>query len=216
LDGRYTLIGGAAGNATTNPGGPASTVVLDFDIEVRNFTTIRTGVLIPFGFVSTTIAHSRSGPWAVPVDIWASKADFEAGAAPVHRKGDVISTREFVRPNTYWGAGAVIPTALGPTRGIGTTVVPAGTPMNVFSADVPLNSNVTLNAGTLIPAGVNLQVLGAGGPHNTRPVQADGTQGRIWAVAPMLAAGSQSWSMRLVAGAEIASSDGRTLRAART
>ncbi len=214
LDGRYTLIGGAAGNATTIPGGPASTVVLDFDIEVRNFTTIRTGVLIPFGFVSTTIAHSRSGPWTVPVDIWASKADFEAGAAPVHRKGDVISTREFVRPNTYWGAGAVIPTALGPTRGIGTTVVPAGTPMNVFSADVPLNSNVTLNAGTLIPAGVNLQVLGAGGPHNTRPVQADGTQGRIWAVAPMLAAGSQSWSMRLVAGADIASSDGRTLRAA--
>ena len=213
LDAQH-LIGGADGNATTIPGGAASTVVLDFDIEVRNFTTIRTGVVIPFGFVSTTIATSRSGPWTVPVDIWASKAAFEAGAAPVHRKGDVMKVGQFVRSNTYWGAGAVIPTALGATRGIASTVIPAGTPMNVFSTDVSLNSNVTVNAGTLIPAGVNLQLLGADEPQNTRPVQADGTQGRIWAVAPMLAAGSQSWSMRFVAGADIASSDGRTLRAA--
>ncbi|MNU56154.1 Heme/hemopexin-binding protein precursor [compost metagenome] len=214
LDAQYTLIGDAAGNVTTIPGGAASTAVLDFDIEVRNFTTIRTGVRIPFGFVSTTIAMSRSGPWTVPVDIWASKAVFDAGGAPLHRAGDVINVGQFVRSNTYWGAGAVIPTVLGATRGIAPTVVPAGTPMNVFSTDVSLNRNVTVNAGTLIPAGVNLQLLGAGGPHNTRPVQADGTQGRIWAVAPMLAAGSQSWSMRFVAGADIASADGRTLRAA--
>ena len=214
LDASYTLVGGASGNATTIPGGAASTVVLDFDIEVRNFTTIRTGVRIPFGFVSTTIAMSRSAAWTVPVDIWASEAAFKAGAAPAHRQGDVMNINQPVRSGTYWGAGAVIPTVLGQTRGIAPTVVPAGTPMNVFAADVSLNSNVTVNAGTLIPAGVNLQLLGAGGPHNTRPIQADGTQGRIWAVAPMLAAGSQSWSMRLVAGADIGSADGRTLRAA--
>ena len=214
LDSGYTLVGGAGGDVTTIPGGPTSTAVLDFDIEVRNFTTIRTGVYIPFGFVASSLATSRSGPWTVPVDIWASKAAFEAGAAPVHRQGDIINVGQFVRANTYWGAGAVIPTALGGTRSIAQTVIPAGTPMNVFSSDVALNSNVTVNAGTVIPAGVNLQLLGAGGPHNTRPVQADGTQGRIWAVAPMLAAGSQSWSMRFVAGADVASSDGRTLRAA--
>lgn len=37
-----------------------------------------------------------------------------------------------------------------------------------------------------------------------------------WAVAPMLAAGSQSWSMRLVAGADLAAADSRTLAAAST
>ncbi|AYV47984.1 hypothetical protein C1707_17915 [Caulobacter flavus] len=214
LDQQYTLIGGASGSVTTIPGGPNSTVVLDFDIEVRNLTTVRTGVLIPFGFVTTALTLSRNGPWTIPVDIWASKAAFEAGAAPVHRKGDVMNNGQFVRANAYWGAGAVLPTALGSSRGIAATVVPAGTPMNVFTADVSLNSNVTVAAGTLIPTGVNLQLLGAGGPTATRPTQADGTQGRIWAVAPMLAPGSQSWSMRLVAGADIASSDGRALRAA--
>ncbi|WP_178130531.1 filamentous haemagglutinin family protein [Reyranella sp. CPCC 100927] len=41
---------------------------------------------------------------------------------------------------------------------------------------------------------------------------ADGRAGRIWAIAPMLAPGSLSWSMRLVAGADTASADTRTLR----
>lgn len=214
LDQAYTLIGGASGSVTTIPGGANSTVVLDFDIEVRNLTNIRTGVLIPFGFVTTALTLSRSGPWTIPVDIWASKAAFEAGAAPVHRKGDVVNNGQFVRAGAYWGAGAILPAALGTSRGITPTIVPAGTPMNIFSADVSLNSNVTVVAGTKIPTGVNLQFLGGGGPTATRPIQADGTQGRIWAVAPMLAPGSQSWSMRLVAGADIASSDGRTLRAA--
>ncbi|MFC5374175.1 filamentous hemagglutinin family protein [Brevundimonas faecalis] len=215
LDKAYTLIGGAGGSGvTTIKGGADSKVVLDFDIEVRNFTTVRTGVYIPFGFVATNLATSRSGPWTVPVDIWASKAAFDAGEAPVHRQGDVIRVGQFVRANTYWGAGAVIPTLLGDARSIAPTVVPAGTPMSVFSTDVSLNSNVMVKAGTVIPAGVNLQLQNAGGPQATRPTQADGTQGRIWAVAPMLAPGSQSWSMRLVAGADIASSDGRTLRAA--
>ncbi|SFP71388.1 filamentous hemagglutinin family N-terminal domain-containing protein [Variovorax sp. PDC80] len=44
-----------------------------------------------------------------------------------------------------------------------------------------------------------------------RPTGADGTQGRMWATAPMLAPGMQSWSMRLVSGADLQSADSRVV-----
>ncbi|SAH95237.1 Heme:hemopexin utilization protein A [Bordetella ansorpii] len=40
----------------------------------------------------------------------------------------------------------------------------------------------------------------------------DGRAGRMWAVAPMLAPGSRSWSMRWVSGADLAASDTRGVR----
>jgi filamentous hemagglutinin family protein len=40
----------------------------------------------------------------------------------------------------------------------------------------------------------------------------DGREGKLWAVSEMLAPGSQSWSMRLVSGADLAASDTRSLQ----
>ncbi|ARP96342.1 hypothetical protein CAL15_19360 [Bordetella genomosp. 13] len=40
----------------------------------------------------------------------------------------------------------------------------------------------------------------------------DGRAGQVWALAPMLAPGSQSWSMRFVSGADLAASDTRAVR----
>lgn len=213
LDASYTLRGDPiAGDVTTIPGGHFSPVVLDFGIEVRAGAMLLTGRTIPFGFASGEGDYIFATGWTTTAPIWESKAAFEAGATPLYGAGAEVTG--MIMPGAYYGAGTVLPTDIGDSLGITASLVPAGTSMNIFHYDVQLNSNVTVNAGTLIPAGVNLQLLGAGGPHNTRPVQADGTQGRIWAVAPMLAAGSQSWSMRLVAGADIGSADGRTLRAA--
>lgn len=44
----------------------------------------------------------------------------------------------------------------------------------------------------------------------------DGREGKLWAVSPMLAPGSHSWSMRLVAGADLAASDTRAVRSLAT
>jgi filamentous hemagglutinin family protein len=54
--------------------------------------------------------------------------------------------------------------------------------------------------GTVLPAGMNVTSLTAPGDR------------QVWAIAPMLAPGSQSWSMRLVGGADLASADSRTLQ----
>jgi hypothetical protein len=47
----------------------------------------------------------------------------------------------------------------------------------------------------VLPGGVTMVDL--------RPKGADGNQGRTWALAPMLAAGSQSSDLRLVAGSDL-------------
>ncbi|MEN3745849.1 filamentous hemagglutinin family protein [Sphingomonas sp. HF-S3] len=58
--------------------------------------------------------------------------------------------------------------------------------------------------------------LSAENPGNASITAEIAREGRNWAVAPMLAAGSQSWSMRLVAGTDLGASDSRTLAAAST
>ena len=212
LDAPYTMRGDpTATGVTTFVGGRDSALILGFEIEVRDNSRVYAGTAIPFGFASSEYDYIFATGWTAAAPIWASRAAFEAGATPLYAAGATVTN--YIEPGAYYGAGTIIPTDVGDSFGILATRIPAGTPINVFEGDVALNRTITLAAGTTVPAGVNLQPLGQM-LHNTRPVQADGAQGRIWAVAPMLAAGSQSWSMRFVAGADIASSDGRTLRAA--
>ncbi|QYC10700.1 filamentous haemagglutinin family protein [Brevundimonas nasdae] len=213
----YTLVGDPTlSTASTIPGGANSTAVLTFDVMIRSGTALRrdSGV-IPFGFESNSSMSAPTGGWVPTAPIWASKAAFTAGAAPIWTPGQTVTTS--LAAGVWFGAGTVLPRQSAGTAGnlsIRATLVPAGTPFNLFNtANVFLNANVVVPAGAVIPVGVNMQPVG-GVMQNTRPIQADGTQGRIWAVAPMLERGSQSWSMRLVAGADLGSADSRALRAA--
>ena len=160
---------------------------------MRSGTALRRGSgVIPFGFETNSTMSSPTGGWVVAAPIWASKAAFASGAAPIWTPGQRVTTS--LPAGVWFGAGAVLPRQSAGTAGalsIRATVVPAGTPFNLFnSANVFLNANVVAPAGALIPVGVNMQPVG-GIMQNTRPTQADGAQGRIWAVAPMLQPGSQ-------------------------
>ncbi|MRT32958.1 hypothetical protein FGX01_03815, partial [Xylella fastidiosa subsp. multiplex] len=65
---------------------------------------------------------------------------------------------------------------------------------------------ITIAAGTVlvsdVPGGADIVLSGS------RP-----EPGRMWAIAPMLAAGSLSASIRLVSGADLAAADTRSLQA---
>jgi hypothetical protein len=89
---------------------------------------------------------------------------------------------------------------------------PAGTDLGVFSNQVTLASNVTVPFEGIIPAGANVQLSDASVP--TRPANADGEQGAIFAIAPMLPQGDMSWSVRLVAGADLDAADTRIVKPA--
>lgn len=212
----YTLLGDPSlGEVTTFPGGPDSSVVLDFDIMIRQGTQVRRGETIPFGFESGEAFQPVSSGWVSTAPIWANKAAFEAGMPPLYVAGMTIY--DGLESGVYFGSGTTLPRADSSFAGslvIEASRIPAGTPLNLFDTEaLSLNQNITVPAGTVIPAGSNIQPVG-GVREYVRPFQADGTQGRIWAVAPMLKEKSASWSMRFVAGADTGSADGRALRAA--
>ncbi|MGE7991484.1 filamentous hemagglutinin family protein [Pseudomonas sp. NPDC089554] len=69
---------------------------------------------------------------------------------------------------------------------------------------VLLAGNLSLKRGSIIPVRTDVK-LGGAGPVELRP---DG-EGRNWAVATLLPAGSQSWDLRVVAGADTEAADPR-------
>ncbi|QXI40741.1 filamentous haemagglutinin family protein [Pseudomonas xantholysinigenes] len=68
-----------------------------------------------------------------------------------------------------------------------------------------------LAIGARLPAGTDVKLAEGTDLIELRP-RVDGQQGRNWALAQMLPAGSQSWSMRLVAGADLDAADSRLTR----
>jgi Filamentous haemagglutinin family outer membrane protein len=101
---------------------------------------------------------------------------------------------------TIVAAGQVLPFA----ASIDSMTWPANTPLTFSGSTISPGQNLTLPAGTFLPGGSDL--LSANG--NTQLTR----QGQIWAAAGMLPAGSLSWSMRLVAGADLVSADTRVLQ----
>ena len=95
---------------------------------------------------------------------------------------------------------------------------PAGVPLPSILREGPsrpnvllLNGELALARGSLIPSQTEVVLAGDAPFIELRP--SDGVrQGRNWALAEMLPAGSQSWSMRLVAGADLAAADNRLVR----
>ncbi|WP_286949123.1 MULTISPECIES: filamentous hemagglutinin family protein [Brevundimonas] len=138
---------------------------------------------------------------------WTATSPIHLPDGGVIERGAIMKAGVTLPADARIGKGALFPMAVS----LQAMTWPKGA---VLPSLMKLAASAQLHAGDVIPRNTTVIIDGASGPHNTRPLQADGTQGRIWAVAPMLAAGSQSWSMRLVAGADIGSSDGRTLRAA--
>lgn len=96
-----------------------------------------------------------------------------------------------------------------------TPVVESGSVTDGFATYLPgdtipgfLYGTVTIAAGTLLSSPFGL-------PSDANIIfdVPRAEPGRLWAVAPMLAPGVSSWSMRLVGGADLASADSRTLAA---
>ncbi|MGK5047618.1 filamentous hemagglutinin family protein [Janthinobacterium sp. GB4P2] len=94
---------------------------------------------------------------------------------------------------------------------------PEGKPMDTGDSVNPVNgvvlaSALALDKGSVLPAGTLVKLPGDATMVSLRAADGTGSQGRNLALAPMLAQGSQAWSLRLVGGADTAAADTRTLR----
>ncbi len=129
----------------------------------------------------------------------------DAAGNVVYPAGTALTSALTLRSGMQIDAGMVLP--------LDTSVTamrwPAGAVMPV---NLKLAADVLLRKGAIIPAETDVKLPGGELFVNLRPADADGNQGQIHALAPMLQAGSASWSLRLVAGADTSAADPRALQ----
>ncbi|APD13543.1 filamentous haemagglutinin family protein [Pandoraea pulmonicola] len=188
VGGLVTLASGTAFPAERN---------LNYDVPVQA-TTLPAGLRLP-------ARVSLAGDLTLPAGTVLGGAVRDASGNVVHAAGAVLPSAVTLRSGTQLDVGVILPSS----ARVAAMTWPAGAVMPV---SLVLASNVALRKGAIIPAETDVKLPGAAKMINLRPADADGVQGSVLALAPMLAPGSASWSLRLVAGADTAAADPRALR----
>ncbi|MGO4686295.1 beta strand repeat-containing protein, partial [Hyphomicrobium sp. 2TAF46] len=199
-----TLKGRASGSTSATTSIPLrGQHSLNYDIPIRA-TTVRTGTVLP---MEVTASSGFTLPAGTVLRGAVTLPDGTVLAA-----GTILSGATALPSGTRLAAGSLLPTSLGDAFSVQAMTVPAGTPLNVFAAfTLYLSTDLTLKAGSFIPSNSNL-LLTSGDVVDLRPTGPDGKQGKSYVVAPMLAPGSLSWDIGLVAGGDLAAADSRMLR----
>ncbi len=185
-------------DGTSYPGGRT----LNYDFPVKEMT-VAAGTRLPVDAV-------LNGSVTLPANtILAGDIRAEDGTL-LHAAGTRLTAAVTLTSGTRLGAGFIASASLS----LRAMVWPKGVPLPAgpFGEAPRLNGNLALPLGGLIPARADLKLPDGAISVPLRPVDANGRQGANWAVASMLPAGSQSWSMRFVAGADLAAADSRLLR----
>ncbi len=220
----FLLPVGAEGTIGRNGIHPMTTTELELDtgtgfstqraISLNYAITIApanvlSNVVIPFAAgLENAAAPIPSGGWVATAPILASNGTVLFAKGALIPGGTVLAAGDVIQP------GTVLPVQVQLTNN---TVVPAGTPLDIFANQRIVLSQPTgvLPADALIPS--NTRTIFAGlFPGNVtsylfqidlRPVNADGVQGYLYPLAQMLPNGSQSWSMNFVSGGNLTGAD---------
>ncbi|MDR0280255.1 MAG: filamentous hemagglutinin family protein [Paucimonas sp.] len=135
----------------------------------------------------------------------------DAGGTVLFAAGSLLEQAVTLPSGTRLGAG----TLLVNNASVGAMRWPAGVPLPSIArndANLPntlvLDGDLALARGALIPSQTDVKL-----PEGTTFVNLRSGGGRNWAVASMLPAGSQSWSLRMVAGSDLDAADSRITRA---
>ena len=184
---------------------PSAKVALGYDIAIDQ-ATIKANTYLPQ-------AVTLSGAVTLTRETVATARIIAPGPGlpAVYEKGQIIPAGTTLAAGATLEAGTLLSVPLPIAAGVWRS----GGNLAVFSdSAVTLTQAATLRGGSLIPANTLVNDTTLHLP--TRPTGADGVQGRVWGAAPLLPAGSESWSLRLVGGSDLAAADSRVLRPAST
>jgi filamentous hemagglutinin family protein len=184
---------------------PAGTI-LNYDVPLKGMTVVA-GTRLP---VAVTLAQ----PLVLPAGtVLAAEVRDNVGNL-LFAAGTLLQQNVTLAIDSQLGAGSLLTS----TASLQNFVWPKGVPlpsvagaMNAQTNVLNLVGNLALARGALIPSGTDVKLPTGVDSVQLRPEVA-GRQGRNWAIAPMLAEGSQSWSLRLVAGADTDAADSRILQ----
>ncbi len=195
-------VGVTLADGTAFPNG----ATLNYDLPVQG-ANLGVGMRLP-------AAAKLSAAIIVPAGTVLAAAIRDGAGNLLYAAGTLLSVATPIPAGTQLDAGSVMPVAFS----VSAFVWPKGVALAQFngSTDVSkasflLDGDLALKPGSLIPSGTDVKLPGGDKSVELRPEVA-GRQGRIWAVAPMLAEGSQSWSFRFVAGADLDAADGRRVQ----
>ncbi|HBP6373307.1 TPA: filamentous hemagglutinin N-terminal domain-containing protein, partial [Pseudomonas aeruginosa] len=174
---------------------------LNFELPIKAMT-LAAGTLLPVEAV-------LSQPLQLPAGTVLEGALLDATGNLLRPAGSLLGEALDLPAGTRLGAGSRLPLAA-PVTGM---TWPGGVPLpgraTLASGEVDgvrLAGGLALRAGAFLPAGSNIRLPDGAASVDVRPA---GAVSHNWAIAPMLAAGSQSWSVRLVAGADLQAADPR-------
>ncbi|WP_307941845.1 filamentous hemagglutinin family protein [Pseudomonas mosselii] len=194
----------------------------DSDLVIpRNGVELAEGTLFPEGsllnfdlpFAATTLpanqrlpsALSLSAPLTLPAGTVLEAPVRDAGGNLLYAAGTLLREPVTLAVGTRLDAGSRLPVSVAVQGGTWSKGVA------LPSSGLTLRGVLGLAVGSRLPAGTDVKLAEGVDLIELRPA-VNGQQGRNWALAQMLAQGSQSWSMRLVAGADLDAADSRITR----
>lgn len=195
------------GNGVTLAEGTAfpSGSTLNYDLPIKGLT-VAAGTRLP-------VAGVLDQALVLPAGTVLAAAVRDASGNVLFAAGTLLGEATTLQAGTQLDAG----TLLSQGTALRSLLWPKGVPLpqvhqgGLATSVVLLDSSRVLPRGALIPAGTDVKLLAGVDSIQLRPEVA-GRQGKLWAIAPMLAEGSQSWSLRLVAGADTEAADSRILQ----
>lgn len=177
---------------------------LNYDLPIQA-ATLATGTLLPIqGVLAEAYTFSAGTVLAGAVH--------DAAGNLLYAAGTLLGADVTLPAGSHLGAG----TRLNKSTAMLGMLWPKGVPLpgTVFdnkTVGVTLSGSLALLRGSLIPSMTDVKLADGTVYIDLRPLS--GTQqGRNWAVASMLPSGSSSWSMRVVAGADLQAADNRSVK----
>ncbi|AZD15689.1 filamentous hemagglutinin family protein [Pseudomonas chlororaphis] len=171
--------------------------LLNYDLPFK-------GASLPAGLELPT-AMSLGEALNLPAGTLLQAAIHDAGGNLLYAAGTLLSETVTLPADTRLDAGTRLSMDITVKDGIW----PKG--VAVPRTGLTLRGAMALATGALIPSGTDVKLAEGVDLIELRPVN-NGVQGRNWAVASLLPEGSQSWSMRWVAGADTEAADTRLTR----
>ena len=175
--------------------------VLNYDLPIQA-RQLAAGTVLP-------VRATLSAALDLPAGTVLSAAIYRADGSEALAAGTRLDAPLHLEAGMQLGAGTRLVvdtplTAMTWPKGVALPSQPSGVVSAGIDDLVLLAGNLVLQRGAIIPSRTDIKLGGVGSVE----LRSDG-KGTNWAVASMLPAGSQSWNLRVVAGADTAAADPR-------
>jgi hypothetical protein len=170
--------------------GSGKTLNFDLPLQASSFDA---GTVIPVG-------SSLSTPMDLAAGTVLSANVRDQFGTLLFAAGSIVTAPVTLPAGTQFDAGMKLPGS----ASLAAMIWPKGIALPVAGT---LSSDLALPLGAVLPSGTNVLLPGGLTSVDLRP----GAAGKLYAVAAMLPEGSQSWSVRLVAGADTGAADSRLI-----